>query len=108
MRLLLAGLLAALPVPPFGHALAPVTAAQLPYSWHRGCPVAPAQLRRVRLSYWGFDRRAHMGAVVVNASAVGNIVRVFGRVYDARSPTPRFRPIHALLALVASSFSAGY
>ena len=81
--------------PPFGHSVSRVTAAQLPYSWHRGCPVAPAQLRRVRLSYWGFDRRAHTGALVVNVSAVGDVVRVFRRFYAARFPLRRMRPIDA-------------
>jgi hypothetical protein len=81
--------------PPFAHSVSRVTAAQLPYSWHRGCPVAPAQLRRVRLSYWGFDGRAHKGAFVVNASAVGDVVRVFRRLYSARFPIRRMRPIDA-------------
>jgi hypothetical protein len=81
--------------PPFAHSVTRVTAAQLPYSWHHGCPVAPAQLRRVRLSYWGFDGRAHTGALVVNASAVGNVVRVFRRLYAARFPLRRIRPIDA-------------
>jgi len=66
MRLVLLALVAF--QPPFAHSVSRVTAAQLPYSWHRGCPVAPAQLRRVRLAYWGFDGRAHTGALVVNVS----------------------------------------
>src|ERR1051325_11213590 len=41
--------------PPFTHTVSRVTAAQLHYSWRPVCPVAPAQLRRVRLTYWGFD-----------------------------------------------------
>jgi D-alanyl-D-alanine carboxypeptidase-like protein len=93
MRLLL---LAALALqPPFAHSVSRVTAAQLPHSWHPGCPVAPAQLRRVRLRYWGFDRRAHTGALVVNVSAVGDVVRVFRRLYSARFPIRRLRPIDA-------------
>jgi D-alanyl-D-alanine carboxypeptidase len=81
--------------PPFSHSVSHVTAAQLPYSWHRGCPVVPAQLRRVRLSYWGFDGRAHTGALVVNVSVVGDVVRVFRRLYSARFPLRRMRPIDA-------------
>jgi hypothetical protein len=92
--------------PPFAHSVSHVTAAQLPYSWHRGCPVAPAQLRRVRLSYWGFDRRAHMGAVVVNASAVGDVVRVFRRLYVARFPIRRLRPIDAYRGVDERSLAA--
>jgi hypothetical protein len=92
--------------PPFAHSVSRVTAAQLPYSWHRGCPVAPAQLRRVRLSYWGFDGRAHTGAVVVNASAVGDVVRVFRRLYGARFPIRRLRPIDAYRGVDERSLSA--
>jgi hypothetical protein len=93
MRLLL---LAALALqPPFAHSVSRLTAAQLPHSWHPGCPVAAAQLRRVRLSYRGFDRRAHTGALVVNVSAVGDVVRIFRRLYSARFPIRRLRPIDA-------------
>ena len=104
MKLVLLALLAL--QPPFAHSVSRVTAAQLPYSWHRGCPVAPAQLRRVRLSYWGFDRRAHTGAVVVNASAVGDVVRVFRRLYVARFPIRRLRPIDAYRGVDERSLAA--
>jgi len=92
--------------PPFAHSVSHVTAAQLPYSWHRGCPVAPAQLRRVRLSYWGFDGRAHTGALVVNSSAVGDVVRVFRRLYAGRFPVRRMRPIDAYRGVDERSLAA--
>src|SRR5690348_4427105 len=85
----------ALQAPPFSHSVSRVTAAQLPHSWHAGCPVAPAQLRRLRLTYWGFDGRAHAGALVVNARAVSTLTRVFSRLYAARFPIRRMRPIDA-------------
>jgi D-alanyl-D-alanine carboxypeptidase len=85
----------ALQAPPFAHSVSRITAAQLPHSWHRGCPVAPAQLRRLRVTYWGFDRRAHTGALVVNASAVRPLIRVFARLHAARFPVRRMRPIDA-------------
>ena len=81
--------------PPFSHSVSRVTAAQLPYSWHKGCPVPPSHLRRVRLTYWGFDRKAHSGALVVNVSVVGEVVRVFRRLYVERFPIRRLRPIDA-------------
>jgi hypothetical protein len=87
--------LLAVQAPPFAHTVSPVTKAQLPHSWHSGCPAAPSALRRVRLTYWGFDRRAHTGALVVNASAVQDIVVVFKRLYTARFPIRRMRPIDA-------------
>lgn len=85
----------ALQAPPFGHSVSRVTAAQLPHSWHRGCPVAPARLRRLRLTYWGFDGRAHTGALIVSARAVSPLTRVFSRLYAARFPIRRMRPIDA-------------
>ena len=85
----------ALQAPPFAHSVSRVTAAQLPHSWHRGCPVAPAGLRRLRVSYWGFDRRVHTGTVIVNLRAVAPLTRVFSRLYAARFPLRRMRPVDA-------------
>jgi hypothetical protein len=81
--------------PPFAHSVSRVTAAQLPHSWHRGCPVAPSELRRLRVSYWGFDRRGHTGTLVVATRAVPPLVRVFSRLYTARFPIRRMRPVDA-------------
>ena len=94
MRVVLLAVLA-LQAPPFTHTVARVTPAQLPYSWHPGCPVAAAELRRLRVAYWGFDGRAHTGALVANADAVSDLVHVFARLYAARFPIRRMRPIDA-------------
>ena len=104
MTLLLLALVAL--QPPFTHSVSRVTAAQLPHSWRPGCPVAPAQLRRVRMTYWGFDGRAHTGALVVNVSAVGDVVRVFRRLYVARFPIRRLRPIDAYRGVDERSLAA--
>jgi D-alanyl-D-alanine carboxypeptidase len=97
MRSLLLAIFAAgsLQAPPFAHTVATVSASQLPHSWHRGCPVAPSQLRRLRLTYWGFDGRAHTGAVIANAGAVSELTRVFERLYAARFPIRHMRPVDA-------------
>ena len=81
--------------PPFEHSVTRVSAANLPYSWRAGCPVSPPQLRRVRLTYWGFDRRAHVGRLDVHADVTGSVVRVFRRLYAARFPIRRMRPVDA-------------
>jgi hypothetical protein len=86
---------ASLQAPPFTYSVSRVSAKQLPHSWHPGCPVSPARLRRVRLTYWGFDQRAHTGAVVANEDAVSDLVHVFSRLYAARFPIRRLRPIDA-------------
>jgi hypothetical protein len=94
---MVAFLLAALALQPptFAYSVARVTAVDLPHSWHRGCPVAPAQLRRLRVTYWGFDRRAHTGTLIVNAREISPLTRVFNRLYTKRFPIRRMRPIDA-------------
>jgi D-alanyl-D-alanine carboxypeptidase len=97
MRLLLLALLVGGGVqpPPFESSVGRVTKAELPYSWHAGCPVAPPQLRRVRLSHWGFDGKVHTGSLVANADAVGDLIHVFRRLYAVRFPIARMRPVDA-------------
>ncbi len=82
-------------LPPFSAAVAPVTAAELGRSWHPGCPVGPASLRRVTVSYVGFDGRAHRGELVVNRAVTSDIAAVFRRLYDMRFPVRRIRPVSA-------------
>ena len=72
-----------------------VTRAELGASWHPGCPVAPAQLRRIRLAYWGFDGVPHTGEIVVNAAVTGAVAGVFRQLYAERFPLRRVQPIAA-------------
>lgn len=83
----------ATPPPPFVSRVERVTAADLPYSWHRGCPVGPAQLRRVRLRYIGFDGKSHLGQLIVNVRIVPNVVFVFRTLYRAGFPIRQMRPV---------------
>ena len=91
MRLLLLTVLAI--QPPFSSHVSPVIRADLPHSWRPGCPVAPSRLRRLRLSYWGFDGKAHTGQLIANGSAVGDLITVFRRLYGTKFPLRRMRPI---------------
>src|SRR5262245_65715528 len=75
--------------------VAPVSRAELGASWHPGCPVAPAQLRRVTVPYAGFDGKTHTGTLVVNARVAPAVVTVFERLYAVRFPIRRMRPIAA-------------
>jgi hypothetical protein len=60
-------------------------------SWHQGCPVGLNMLRLVRVRYWGFDREAHMGNLVVHRRVAHDVARVFGRLYEARFPIRRMK-----------------
>jgi hypothetical protein len=80
-------------LPPFEAAVAPVTAVQLGRSWHPGCPVGPRDLRLVRVSYVGFDGRAHSGALVVHRVVQKDVQTVFRALYESRFPVRRMDPI---------------
>ncbi len=80
-------------LPPFDVAVRPVTAAELGASWHLGCPVGPAQLRALRVSFVGFDGVSHTGAIIVNKDVTGAVTTVFRRLYAARFPIHRMGPI---------------
>lgn len=68
-----------------------MTAADLPYSWHAGCPVGPSQLSLLRLPYVGFDGVRHTGELVVRSSAVTDLVKVFRSLYSQRFPIRSMR-----------------
>lgn len=80
------------PVPAFSSSVSSVTAAQLAATWHVGCPIDPGQLRTLQLSYWGFDNRAHLGTIVVNADVADQIVEVFSTLYADRFPIEEMVP----------------
>ena len=82
------------PVPFVSH-VEPVAARDVRFSYRAGCPVPPARLRAVRLSYWGFDGRPHVGRLVVNQRVTRDVVTVFRRLYSARFPIRRLLPVSA-------------
>jgi hypothetical protein len=73
-------------VPAYVGTVTTVTAADLPSSWHPGCPVGPQDLRLLRMSYWGFDGQAHVGTMVVAASVTSAVLQVFATLYGERFP----------------------
>jgi hypothetical protein len=73
----------------------PVTAARLGSSHSAGCPVAPADLRLVAVTHWGFDGRAHRGELVVHEDVATAVVRVFRALHGARFPVQRMRTVDA-------------
>jgi D-alanyl-D-alanine carboxypeptidase len=54
--------------------------------WHHGCPVPFSGLRVLSVTYWGFDKHAHTGQLVVNANAVAPLTTVFAKLYTMRFP----------------------
>jgi D-alanyl-D-alanine carboxypeptidase len=83
----------AAPAPRFTAEISPVRWADLRLSYRAGCPVGPAELRTVGLSYWGFDRRAHVGRLVVHRRVTRDVIAVFRRLYASRFPIRRMVPV---------------
>jgi D-alanyl-D-alanine carboxypeptidase len=81
--------------PAFEATVAPVRWDELRHSYRAGCPVGPAQLRTVHVSYWGFDGRPRVGSVVVARRVADDMVTVFRRLWAARFAIRRLRPVSA-------------
>ncbi|MEO8815223.1 MAG: M15 family metallopeptidase [Mycobacterium sp.] len=71
----------------------PVTAAELGRSWRPGCPVGPAQLRRVQIDHIGFDARTHRGELIVHEELVAQVIVVFEQLYHLGYPIEKMRPV---------------
>jgi hypothetical protein len=64
-------------------------------SWHRGCPVAFADLRLLTISHWGFDGQAHRGRLVVNRDAAAAMLGAMRSLYRLRFPIRQMRLVDA-------------
>jgi hypothetical protein len=91
----LAALALTAPAPAFQATTSPVKWSELRYTYRAGCPVPPEQLRTIRLTHWGFDARAHEGALIVRDRVAHDVVQVFRRLYAARFPIRRIRLMSA-------------
>lgn len=78
--------------PAFVGTVSAVTAADLPYTYRPGCPVGPEDLRMLHMSYWGFDGRPQIGAMVVNAAVTQDVLTVFSTLYGERFPIHQMVP----------------
>jgi hypothetical protein len=79
----------------FVSSIATVAATELGRSYHVGCPVGPAELRRVQVGYWGFDQTRHVGSIVVHRDVATTVSEVFRDLFVARFPIRMLRPIDA-------------
>jgi hypothetical protein len=77
----------------FAATIEPVRWADLRHSYRAGCPVPPARLRTVRVSYWDFRGTQQEGAIVVARPVAADVVAVFRTLWQARFPIRRLRPV---------------
>jgi hypothetical protein len=67
----------------------------LRHSYRTGCPVAPAQLRTLVVSFWDFGGQARTGRIVVARRVAADVVAVFRRLWQAHFPLRRLQPVSA-------------
>ncbi|HKY14090.1 MAG TPA: M15 family metallopeptidase [Microthrixaceae bacterium] len=73
----------------------PVSAARLGSSWRAGCPVGPAMLRLVRVSFVGYDGSQQVGELVVHRDVAGKVVTAFRELFNDRFPIERLQTVDA-------------
>lgn len=52
------------------------------YTWHAGCPVSPEDLRQLLLSYWNFDEKPTMGALIVHKDVAQEVLKTFRDLFQ--------------------------
>ncbi len=70
-------------------------------TYTRACPVALADLRYVKVSFFGFDGKFHTGELLVHEAAAAGIVEVFRKLHAARFPIEEMRIPDPALASAA-------
>jgi len=86
------GAVAPTPSSTFVGTVAAVGPGQVSATWRPGCPVGPAQLRLLTMSYWGFDGRPHVGTMVVDSAVTSAVLKVFGRLFAEHFPIHHMQP----------------
>ncbi|WP_370021861.1 M15 family metallopeptidase [Planotetraspora sp. GP83] len=81
--------------PKFTATIGRLSRGEAPYSWRPGCPVPLSGLRKITMTYWGFDDKAHTGELAVNAAVAEDVVSVFKKLYDFRFPIRRMELVDA-------------
>ena len=59
------------------------------YNVQQGCPIPLSELATVKLSYWGFDKKPHVGVLIVNKALAEEVVEIFKVLYLKKFPIER-------------------
>ena len=81
--------------PTFTGSVEPVRWADLRHSYRDGCPVPPARLRTIRVSFWDFAGEPQEGRIVVARRVAADVVTIFRKLWEARFPVRRLQPVSA-------------
>lgn len=79
----------------FEASVSEVTEAELGSSWAQGCPVAVEDLRLITMNHWDFNGGTSTGELVVHSNAAGDLVGVFGQLFEKHYPIERMELVTA-------------
>ena len=94
-------------ISPFRAAVHTLGPGDLPYSYRSGCPVGPASLRRLEVSYVDYAGNPAVGNVIVHRDAAPVLARVFDRAFAAGFPIQRMVSVDAYRGNDVASMAAG-
>lgn len=62
-------------------------------SWKQNNTVQIEDLCYVKVKYWGYDEKAHIGELIVNKDIGQEVIEIFKELYDARFPIMKMKLI---------------
>ena len=62
-------------------------------SWKPDAPVKLDELRYIKVTYWGFDDKNHIGELVVHEKVADEVVEIFKELYEAKFPIEKIKII---------------
>ena len=60
-------------------------------TWHKGCPVGPADLRYIRLKHRNFYGSEKMGEIIVHKDVAKEVLEIFRELYEIGYPIRQMR-----------------
>ncbi len=80
-------------------------------SWHSGCPVPPADLRELEISYWDFGGLPRTGVLVVHRLVSAEVLEIFTELFHHGFLIQRMEPVDSFsgnddLSMEANNTSA--
>lgn len=64
------------------------------YTWKPDCPVPLADLAYIKLSYWGFDNKPHLGIIIIHKNLAPEVIQIFKTLYQHHFPIQRMQPMY--------------
>jgi hypothetical protein len=61
-------------------------------SWNPGCPVPLDDLVSIRVTYYGFDSKTHLGTIVLHKRFATEAAQIFAELYAAHFPINKIDP----------------